>query len=120
MGLTESDKLNFYPNLGISWEAFVIEQIRQKVQNRWNMYYYRTHDGTEADLVLCKGLKTEITIEIKYSSAPKTEKGLTVAIHDLKTKNNFIIVPQTPQGSYRLNEKITVCDLYEFLNDVLN
>ena len=103
-----------HPNVGVSWEAFVTEQIRQLKPAHLDMYFYRTHQGTEADIVLVKGLKPIACIEIKLSSSPQVSKGFIQSIADLKTDNNYMIMPKGV--SYSTKEKITICNLSEFLN----
>lgn len=111
------DELFGHPYVGASWEGFVIEQIRQLKSKDLDMYFYRTHQGTEADLVLVKGMKPIACIEIKLSTAPQISKGFYQSIADLKTKNNFIVMPSG--DSYNTKEKITICNLSEFLNNYL-
>lgn len=63
------------PWVGASWEGFVIEQILSVRQARgefFDAYYFRTHDGFEADLVLDFGRRREV-IEIKLTSGPSPE-----------------------------------------------
>ncbi len=108
------DDLFGHPGVGTSWEGFVIEQIRQLKPEHLDLYFYRTHQGTEADLVLVKGIKPIVCIEIKLSNAPQVSKGFIQSITDLKTKNNFIIMPAG--DNYQTKEKINICNLSEFLN----
>lgn len=51
--------------VGNSWEGYVIEQIIQLLPRTIQPFYYRTHDGSEIDLVLVKGIKPIVCIEIK-------------------------------------------------------
>ena len=113
----DMDNLFGHPSVGASWEGFVIEQIRQLKPAHLDMYFYRTHQGTEADLVLVRGLKPVACIEIKLSSSPQISKGFIQSIADLKTGNNYMIMPTGP--SYATKEKINICSLGEFLNDRL-
>ena len=83
--------------------------------NEISAYYYRTHHGTECDLVLVKGVKAIASIEIKYSSAPGLTKGFVISIDDLKTKNNYIITPNS--NNYRIRKDITVCSLTNFIDN---
>ncbi|MDZ7314472.1 MAG: ATP-binding protein, partial [candidate division KSB1 bacterium] len=69
--------------LGNSWEGYVIEQIRQLVPGEINLYYYRTHNGAESDLVLVRGNEALACIEIKYTAAPALSKGFQISIEDL-------------------------------------
>ncbi len=103
--------------LGRSWESYSIVQIRGLVGNSYELYFYRTHDGSECDLVLTKGSIPYAGIEIKYSSAPKIERGQTVALSDLKTRNNFIVTPQS--DDYLLRKDLRVCSLNTFLDKYL-
>lgn len=100
--------------IGNSWEGYVIEQIRQLLPPDIDLYYYRTHNGAECDLVLVKGLKPISSIEIKYTSAPSVSKGFNIAIDDLGTKDNYIITPFS--DSYMKSKNIKVCNLVEYLD----
>ncbi|MFC2080503.1 ATP-binding protein [Bacteroidota bacterium] len=105
-------------NLGASWESLVIEQIIANIEKDIHAWFYRTQDGTECDLVLTLGNKPLCCIETKITSAPKKTKSLTIAINDLGTDKNFIIVPKCDE-SYHLSDKIIVCNLFSFLLDYL-
>jgi predicted AAA+ superfamily ATPase len=117
LSINNIDHLQSYNKVGSSWEGYVIEQIRQIVEGIINLsiYFYRTHDGTEIDVVIVKGIKPVSCIEIKYSSAPSLSKGNTIAINDLKTKNNFIIIPEAAE-EYPIRKDVMVCNLETFLS----
>ena len=69
------DDLLAQPWVGASWEGFVIEQIlsvRQARGESFDTYFFRSHDGFEADLVLDFGRRREV-IEIKLTSGPSPE-----------------------------------------------
>ncbi len=110
----DMDDLFGHPHVGASWEGFVIEQIRQLKPEYLDLYFYRTHQGTESDLVLVKGNKPVACIEIKLSNAPQVSKGFIQSITDLKTKHNFILMPSG--DSYQTKDKIDICNLSDFLN----
>jgi predicted AAA+ superfamily ATPase len=112
-GSLDPSVLPVHPIVGASWEGYVVEQVKQTLGRKLDMFYYRTHHGTECDMVLAKGYKPLVSIEIKYSSAPKITKGFSVAIEDLGTKNNFIITPYS--DDYSIRENIRVCNLKTFL-----
>ncbi len=111
------DDLFGHPNVGTSWESFVIEQIRQLKPAYLDMYFYRTHQGTEADLILVKGLKPLACIEIKLSTAPQISKGFHQSIEDLKSTKNYVIMPSG--DSYATKDKITICNFSDFINNHL-
>jgi predicted AAA+ superfamily ATPase len=82
------------------------------------LYYYRTHQGAESDLVLVKGTEPKVCIEIKYTSQPKLSKGFRIAVDDLKTETNFIITPKS--DTYPISKSTYVCNLIDFLSKQLN
>ena len=79
-----------------------------------DLYFYRTHNGAECDLVLVKGLQAISAIEIKYTSAPRISKGFRIAIEDLGTSENYIITPYSE--TYMKTENLRVCKLQEYLD----
>lgn len=69
------DDLFGQPWVGASWEGFVIEQIlavRRTRGERFEPFFFRTHDGQEVDLVLDFGRQRE-AIEVKLTSGPTPE-----------------------------------------------
>lgn len=111
LGIQSFIDLSGHPVVGASWETYVIEQIAGQLPDWAEMYYYRTHDGTEADLVLARGGVAEILIEIKFSTAPKMTKSLHLAKADLGTQRNFVICPVS-QG-FPLTEDVQVLGISE-------
>jgi hypothetical protein len=87
------DDLLANPVLGASWEGFCLEQIIALKPTRFDIYFYRTQAAAEIDLVLTKGLKVEIAVEIKYSLTPKMTKSSTNAIAELNPKKTWIVYP---------------------------
>jgi predicted AAA+ superfamily ATPase len=83
-----------HPQCGMVWEGFVLEQVAGHFGKKYDYYFYRTQDGTEADLVLTKAGKPFAAIESKINNAPTLTAGTYNAIADLKTKNNFVITPR--------------------------
>ena len=57
-------------------------------------------------------------IEIRYSSAPSLTRGNLIAINDLKTLNNFIIIPESIED-FQIREDVVVSDLETFLTKYL-
>jgi predicted AAA+ superfamily ATPase len=117
LGITAANLLEGHPMRGNSWEGYVIEQIQMHALEKYEMYYYRTHQGAECDLVLSVANKPEIAVEIKYTAAPKVSKGLSVSIKDLGTDNNFIIC--LCDTEYRVADNIKVCNLESFIKKYL-
>ena len=102
-------------SIGASWESFVVEQIHQLKPYYMTPYFYRTHHGAEADIILVKGNKPIATIEIKLNNSPTVSKGIYEVIDDLKTTHNYIITPNSDTYIINNNYKIKVCSLEYFL-----
>lgn len=113
-GIKKLDQLQGHPLLGHSWEGYVIEQISQLLPDDVSIHFYRTFSGTESDLILAQGGLPKVCLEIKYSAAPKIDRGFHTAISDLNTQENFIIYPK--QDNYPIHGKIDICGLNPFLS----
>lgn len=115
--IPDFDALAGNPLIGNSWESFVINQITALKEEFADIYFYRTHNGAEVDLVFTKGLKVIATAEIKYSNSPRLTKGNINAIEDLKAPANYIITPSS--DDYFIKKDIRVCSLNSFINNYL-
>lgn len=93
LGISSFFDLSGHPLLGASWETYVIEQMAAILPDWAELYFYRTHEGTEADLLITRGGKPHILIEIKYSSTPKPSRGFHIARSDLNPKKQFLVCP---------------------------
>lgn len=111
------DELQGHPLIGNSWEGFVIEQIISMLPEEWDTYFYRTSAGAEIDLVIFRGQKEPIAIEIKYSSAPKVSKGFHTGFSDLGCHKGFVIYPG--EEMYPISENVTVLPVRD-LNRLLS
>ena len=95
-GLLELETINDllgHPVCGHSFEGHCIDNLIQAAGNRYVPYFYRTHVGAEIDLVLEKGGKPEIAIELKRSMAPSPDKGFSVACDDLQITHRYLVYP---------------------------
>ena len=108
----------YNPAIGNAWEGYVLEQIIQLLPATVLPYFYRTHDGSEMDLVLVKGIRPIACIEIKTSNEPNLTRGFYECIEDLKCSNAFVITPYQKQ-SYALDKHIVVCGLHDFIDNKL-
>jgi uncharacterized protein len=117
VGVDDLDNLSGNPIVGSSWESFVINQILALKMNQIDLFFYRTHQGTEADLVITRGLKVVAAAEIKYSNSPILTKGNFQAFDDLNAPLNFVITPSSDDFLYK--ENIRVCSLKSFINNYL-
>ena len=117
IGINGLNNLAGNPNVGSSWESFVINQLLALKTNQTELYFYRTHQGTEVDLVFAKGLNVVATAEIKYSNSPHLSKGNFLAFEDLNAPVNYVITPSSDDYIYK--EKIRVCSLRAFILNYL-
>ena len=109
--------LKGHPVVGSSWEGYIVEQVKQLKSANIDMYYYRTQSGAEYDIVLAKGIHPLACIEVKLNNAPSISKGNLQSIFDLKTKKNFVVVPDVEE--YKTRDKIIICNTATFLNKYL-
>ena len=81
------------------------------VDSRKELFFYRTQDGTEADLAVASGGAPKSLVEIKFSTTPKLGKSFHNAIDDLKTQSNFIVSPV--ESGYPIAKDVTVLGIKE-------
>lgn len=116
-GVTDFNNLSGNPLVGSSWKSFVVNQIQALKKNPVDLYFYRTHQGTEVDLVFAKGLTVVATAEIKYSNSPQLTKGNFQAFDDLNAPMNYVITPSS--DDYIFKERIRICSLKAFIVNYL-
>ena len=95
-----------------------MNQISSLVNPNIEIYYYRTKDGSEIDLVFVKSLQPVATAEIKYTSSPSLSAGNTRAINTLEADMNYVITPAS--DDYLIRENVRVCNIRDFLKNYLN
>ncbi|MCC5927355.1 MAG: ATP-binding protein [Bacteroidetes bacterium] len=88
---------------GASWEGFIIEQLVSRLKTR-DFYYWRTHTGTELDLMVLKGGR-RLGFEIKYSENPTSTRSMHTALDDLKLDKLYVVYKGHRVLSF--DEKIT-------------
>ncbi len=115
--INDYNQLLGHTSVGASWETYVINQVCSLKSNDLELYFYRTHNGAEVDLVFVKALQPIATAEIKFTSTPHPAQGLINCTEDLKTELNFIITPFS--DDYMAKKNICVCSLPVFLEKYL-
>lgn len=113
LGIENMDQLISHPKKGGSWEGFVLEQILPLIKPNRKIWFYRTHDGAELDLVITLGDQPIATIEVKYGSGIRPGRGNTEAVNYLGTMKNYIIVKG--DDDYMLTETFRIVGLDIFL-----
>jgi predicted AAA+ superfamily ATPase len=118
-GLLELESLNDllgHPVCGLSFEGFCVDNLIQAAGSRRVPYFYRTQVGAEIDLLLEKGGRPEIAIEIKRSMAPSPEKGFAVACDDLQIEQRYVVYPGTERIPLRHGaQAISLLELCQLL-----
>ena len=102
------------PVIGASWETMVIENITAQLPD-WEHYYYRTHAGSELDLVCKKGNQL-LAFECKVHAAPKLTKGFYTAIEDVQPQKTFVVAQS--DELYPIAENIWIGNLEAILNEI--
>lgn len=107
-GLLELDSLDSllgHPAVGASYESFVVEAVIDAIGDRGQPYFYRTAKGDEIDLVIVRGGRPWLAIEIKRSSAPKPTPGFHRACGNLDPEERLVVHPGS--DSFSLGAGIT-------------
>lgn len=109
LGIRSAEVLGTHPARGMSWEAFIIDQmisVFQRVLPGSGFYFWGTARGDEVDLLVDTGTEL-LPIEVKLHSAPGADSatGLRHCMHDLGLKRSWLIYPG--RESYSLGNGIT-------------
>ena len=92
-GLGTFADLEAHPKLGASWEGFALEIVADAIGlPPQSVFFYRTHAGTEMDLVW-QARGRWWGCEFKYTSTPKMTPSIRNAIADLGLHHVWIVHP---------------------------
>ncbi len=97
--------------VGFSFEGYCIEQIINTLGSTYRYYFYRTQDGTEADLIAVQGNEVVFAFEIKLAGAPHITRSMVHVMQDLAPKKLFVVTPN--QGVYPLDHNIIVSGIMD-------
>jgi len=115
LGLKDLTQIQSHPKLGFSWEGFALEQVIGLTGAEREVYFYKTHGGSELDCLLLRNGK-RYGFEFKYEDAPGPTKSMHIVFRDLKLEKLYIIYPG--DRSFAIGEKTEVIPLRS-LEDVL-
>lgn len=119
-GVNALDDLRGHALHGHSWEGFVIQQVRARYGDRAGTGYFRTHDGSELDLVVTQGLKAVAAVEIKSTNAPALSKGNQLAFAAVGTKLQLICTPGSEDYPYSRDKVVcSLSTLFDHLDKVM-
>ncbi len=109
LGLRDQNHVMSHPRLGFSWEGFAIEEIVSRLNAERDAYFYKTHGGTELDLLIVRDGK-KIGFEFKFASSPAVSRSMRVAIDDLQLDRLFIVNPGSEH--YAIHDRIEIMPLH--------
>lgn len=112
-GIHSESDLRTTPKLGSAWEGFALEEVTRFHQaDEDSCYYWRTHGGSELDLLI-NDFGKKLGFEFKFSDAPKLTTSMKTALEDLKLNQLTVICPGNAE--YALTNKIRVIGLEKYI-----
>ena len=118
LSLNSMDDLLGHPVVGTSWEGFVIDNLVSFLPIGSETYFYKTARGAEIDLIIKLPDRRVLAIEIKYSSAPKIQRGFYEACKDVDPTHRYVVY--TGEEKYSLKNDIYAIGLRELLKEIAN
>jgi uncharacterized protein len=118
LGIQSASALDTHPARGMSWEAFVIDQLISvfyQAKPGSQSYFWRTSQGHEIDLLIDLGTN-KIPFEIKLHSAPTAQDAaiLRQCMQDLHLSRGFLV--HSGRESYSLGDGITAVSAEQILS----
>lgn len=119
LGIDSRRALDVHPARGLSWEAFIIDQVItacQRVRPSSQAFFWRTARGQEVDLLLDTGNR-RIPFEIKLRSVPTPDDahGVRTCMADLGLPRGYVIYPG--RDAYSLGHQVTALPAEHLLSD---
>ena len=116
LGLPDLHALEAHPKLGASWEAFLIEQVIQRLgAERDECFFWATHQGAELDLLVIRGGR-RYGFEFKRTSAPTVTKSMRIAMEDLALHSLEVI--HAGAHSFPMDKRIRAVAAGRLLQDL--
>jgi len=118
LGIHSASALDTHPARGMSWEAFIIDQLISAFQQAAlgsRTYFWRTSQGNEIDLLVDLGTK-KIPFEVKLHSAPTAQDAGTLrqCMRDLKLPRGYLVY--SGREHYSLGSGITALSAEKMLS----
>lgn len=93
VGVRSFDELLGHPVVGPSFETLAIETAIAIATPEYAPHFFRTANGAEIDLLLCRGGKPRIAIEVKRSTTPVPSPGLYQSASALGVERVLVVYP---------------------------
>lgn len=117
LGIPDLESLLGHPVAGSSWEGLLIENIAAVMPDRTQLWFYRTANGAEIDLILQFPSAELWAIAIKRSLAhPAPSKGFHLGAEDIGATRRIILYPGAT--SYPYDRHTEVRSLLDFLQQL--
>jgi predicted AAA+ superfamily ATPase len=107
LGLRDYHGLTGHPQVGVSWEGFVIEQVFH-VLKLTEAFFWATHNGAEIDLFFAHK-ERRYGVEITFHEAPMLTKSMQIGLEDLDLTHLWVIYPG--ENIFPLHNKVTALPL---------
>ena len=105
-----------HPQIGLSWEGFVIDNVIGVLPENCKAHFYRTSGGAEIDLVLHWTNGTTWAIEIKRSIKPAASRGFHEACEDIQASKRFIVY--SGDNEFRLANGVTAISVLKLMEQI--
>ncbi|NKB68135.1 MAG: AAA family ATPase [Candidatus Latescibacteria bacterium] len=94
LALQDREQILGHPVSGYSWEGFAIEQFAAVLPPAWDMAFWRTASGAEIDLLLLRGGRPVIAVEMKTNTTdPRPSRGFYEGCKDLDPEEKWVVYP---------------------------
>jgi predicted AAA+ superfamily ATPase len=118
LGISSESDLQSHPARGLSWEAFVIDQVvsaLERTRPASRAYFWRTARGEEVDLLIDHG-RRRVPFEIKLHSAPTREdaRSVVACMRDLDLPKGYVI--HAGRNEYSLGDNVTALPADQLLS----
>jgi len=116
LNLGDMRDLEGHPKMGASWEGFVLGQVIRRLGARpEECFFWATHQGTELDLLVVRGLQ-RFGFEVKRTVAPRVTRSMRHALADLGLKRLDVV--HAGGDTFPLAEGIRAVGLERLLQDL--
>jgi predicted AAA+ superfamily ATPase len=91
LGVTTLEQLRERPQVGASFESFVVDQAIHALGARAaECFHWATPQGAELDLLIVRGSR-RVGIEAKCTEAPQFTKSMEIAMRDLRLERLWVV-----------------------------
>jgi len=93
--LADLDQVLGHPAAGPSYETFAVENLIAAAGTGFQAHHYRSATGDGVDLVLVRGGRPVVAVEVKRSTSPTLSAGTRRAVGDLGVESAYLVHPDS-------------------------